>query len=173
MDKKLRGLAPAGSKYYFLGKFIRAGECRMSCHESGNSQDPLPPSHTQSLGEMGGVLREAPNYIHGLYNYTFRFSLVVGFKGALSNFNFQMLCFPGLCFIQPLLITLDLFLVFSRGSYLNASWCYLDGLPQWAVSTQDKTEIWRDCLTCQCFNNRTRIFWIKPMLLGLFKDFSW
>lgn len=48
----------------------------------------------QSLGEVGGDRREALNYIHGLYNYTFKFPLVVGFKRALSNFDFEMLCFP-------------------------------------------------------------------------------
>lgn len=128
MDKKFWGLAPAGSKCYFGGQFIKAGEWKVLCCESGDSRDPL--LHTQSLGEVGGDRREALNYIHGLYNYIFRFPLVVGFKGALSNFNFEMLCFPGLCFIHPLFIILDLFLVPSRGNYLNTNQCYLVGVPQ-------------------------------------------
>lgn len=81
---------------------------------------PSSFSLTQGLGEVGGDRREAPNYIRGLCNnYTFRFPLVVGFKEALSNFNFEMLCFPGLCFTHALLSILDLSLVPSSGNYLE------------------------------------------------------
>lgn len=92
MAKKFLGLAPAKSKFYWGwgwggGQFTREEECRVLCCESGDSWGP-PLLHTQSLGEVGGDRREALNYIHGLYNYTVRFPLVVGFKGALSNFKF-------------------------------------------------------------------------------------
>lgn len=105
-------------------------------------------SHTQSLREVGGDRREAPNYIHGLCNYTFRFPLVVGFKEALSNFNFEMLCFPGLCFAFPLFIILDLFPVPSMENYLEISRYYVTllGPTRDLVSTLNKTEIQRDRL---------------------------
>ena len=93
---------------------------------------PSSFSHTQSLREVGGDRREAPNYIHGLCNYTFRFPLVVGFKEALRNFNFEMLCFPGLCFAYPLFIILDLFPVPSAGNYLEISRYYVTSSgPHW------------------------------------------
>lgn len=56
---------------------------------------PLP-SPIRNLGEVGGDRREALNYIHGLYNYTFRFPLVVGFKGASSNFVWKRCVFLAL-----------------------------------------------------------------------------
>lgn len=46
---------------------------------------------------------------------------MVGFKGALSNFSFEMLHFPGLYFTCPLFIILDLFPLPSKGNYLNTS----------------------------------------------------
>lgn len=61
---------------------------------------------------------------------------MVGFKGALSNFNFETLCFIG-----PLFIILGLFLVPSRGNYLKTSPCYLVGIPHgtgYAPRTQQR-----------------------------------
>lgn len=119
---------------------------------------PSSFSHTQSLKEVGGDRREAPNYIHGLCNYTFRFPLVVGFKEALSNFNFEMLCFPGLCFACHLFIILDLFRVPSMGNYLESSRHYVTllGPPNGlGIHTQQNRDLER--LICQWLHNRTQI----------------
>ena len=95
-------MAPDRSKSYFLRKFIRAGECGALLGESGGSQEPPSTfSQTQSLGEVGGNRKEAPNYTHRLYNYNVTFPLVAGFKEALSNFVFERSCFPRLCFPHP------------------------------------------------------------------------
>lgn len=53
--------------------------------------------------------------MHGLDNYAVGFLLVVGFKEDLQTFNFEMLCFPGLCLISPWFITL----VPARGNCLR------------------------------------------------------